>query len=148
MATSSFSNFTSLMVTNGADAVLAISTKSFQLSGLSSSSHKTVGRSSVINPGRRRIECPSIKATMSSFRDIRSSGCIFAPLLSQMSQGRVGFRPPDFLYAAQDMTACAAFIKDPDFLWSLLESMSLMRLSVKKAAHVDVSGASYRKSGE
>ena len=37
---------TSLMVTKGAPAALAVSTKSFQLSGLSSSSHMTVGTSS------------------------------------------------------------------------------------------------------
>jgi hypothetical protein len=33
-----------------------------------------------------------------------------------------------------ETATCAAFIEDPDFLWSLLESMSLMRLSAKKAA--------------
>jgi hypothetical protein len=36
---------------------------------------------------------------------------------------------------------------DPDFLWSLLESMILMRLSVKKAAYADLSRAAHRKSG-
>jgi hypothetical protein len=35
----------------------------------------------------------------------------------------------------------------PDFLWRLLESMSLQWLSVKKAAYADTSGAAYRKSG-
>ena len=69
--------------------LFAVSTKSFQLSGLSSSSHRTVGRSSVINPGSRRMEWPSMKATMSSFREIKSSGCIWKPLLSQMLARRV-----------------------------------------------------------
>jgi hypothetical protein len=36
---------------------------------------------------------------------------------------------------------------DPDFLLSLLESMSLMRLSLKKAAYADLSRAAYRKFG-
>jgi hypothetical protein len=36
---------------------------------------------------------------------------------------------------------------DPDFLRSLVESMSLVRLSVKKAAYADLSRAAYRKSG-
>jgi hypothetical protein len=36
---------------------------------------------------------------------------------------------------------------DPDFLLSLLESMSSMRFSVKKAAQADLSRAAYRKSG-
>src|SRR3984957_17557293 len=89
MAMSSFSSLTSLMVTKGAPAPLAISTKSFQLSGFSSSSHRTVGRSSVINPGRRRMEWPSMNATMSSFREIKSSGGIWKPLLSQMPARRV-----------------------------------------------------------
>jgi hypothetical protein len=35
----------------------------------------------------------------------------------------------------------------PGFPVGLLESMSLMRLSVKKAAYADVSRAAYRKSG-
>jgi hypothetical protein len=36
---------------------------------------------------------------------------------------------------------------NPDFLCSLVESTSLVRLSVKKAAYADVSRAAYRKSG-
>jgi hypothetical protein len=35
---------------------------------------------------------------------------------------------------------------DPDFLCSLSKSMSLTRLSVKKAAYADLSRAAYRKS--
>jgi hypothetical protein len=35
----------------------------------------------------------------------------------------------------------------PDFLWSVLEPMSLMRLSVKKAVYADLARAAYRKSG-
>src|ERR1700722_18349583 len=89
MAMSSFSSLTSLMVTKGAPAPLAISPKSFQLSGFSSSSHRTVGRSSVINPGRGSMEWPSMNATMSSFREIKSSGAKWKPLLSQMPARRV-----------------------------------------------------------
>jgi hypothetical protein len=36
---------------------------------------------------------------------------------------------------------------NPDFLCSLVESTSLVRLSVKKAAYADVSRAAYRKYG-
>jgi hypothetical protein len=35
----------------------------------------------------------------------------------------------------------------PDFLLGLVESMSLMRLSLKKAANADMYRAAYRKSG-
>jgi hypothetical protein len=36
----------------------------------------------------------------------------------------------------------------PGFPVGLVERMSLMRLSVKKAAHANMSRAAYRKSGE
>ena len=35
----------------------------------------------------------------------------------------------------------------PDFLWSLLALANLMRLSLLKAAHAVMDGATYRKSG-
>jgi hypothetical protein len=37
---------------------------------------------------------------------------------------------------------------NPDFLWSLVGSLHFMRLSLKKGAHVVLSRAAYRKSGE
>jgi hypothetical protein len=37
---------------------------------------------------------------------------------------------------------------NPDFLWSLVGSLHFMRLSLKKGAHVVLSRAPYRKSGE
>src|SRR5271155_4001354 len=41
----------------------------------------------------------------------------------------------------------SAYGTDPDFLCSLVEPRSLVRLSVKKAAYADLSGAACRKSG-
>jgi hypothetical protein len=35
----------------------------------------------------------------------------------------------------------------PDFLWGLVESSNFMRLSLQKAAHANMGGAEYRKSG-
>ena len=35
----------------------------------------------------------------------------------------------------------------PDFLWSLVALANFMRLSVQKAAHANLFGAAYRKSG-
>ena len=37
---------------------------------------------------------------------------------------------------------------DPDFLWSLSALADFMRLSLMKAAHADLFGAMYRKSGK
>jgi hypothetical protein len=37
---------------------------------------------------------------------------------------------------------------NPDFLWSLPGSLHFMRLSLKKGAHVGLSRAAYRKSGQ
>ena len=68
-----FSSLVSLMVRKMAPAALAVSTKSFQLSGLASSSHRTVGTSSPTYPGTRRIPWPSMKATISSFRESKLS---------------------------------------------------------------------------
>ena len=79
---SDFSSTTSLMVTKGAPAALACSTKSFQPSGFSSSK-TTVGTSSVTKPLRRRMPWPAMKATMSSLSEIRLSGCIDIPIVSE-----------------------------------------------------------------
>jgi hypothetical protein len=35
----------------------------------------------------------------------------------------------------------------PDFLWGAVESRNFMRLSLEKAAHANMDGAAYRKSG-
>jgi hypothetical protein len=35
----------------------------------------------------------------------------------------------------------------PDFLWGSVESPNFMRLSLQKAAHANMVGAAYRKSG-
>jgi putative addiction module killer protein len=35
----------------------------------------------------------------------------------------------------------------PDFLWGLAKSLNFMRLSLEKAAHAAIFGATYRKSG-
>ena len=75
MAMSDFSSTTSLMVTKGAPAALACSTKSFQASG-SSSSKITEGTSSLTYPLKRRMPWPEINATMSSLSEMRLSGCI------------------------------------------------------------------------
>jgi hypothetical protein len=41
-----------------------------------------------------------------------------------------------------------AAVRPSDFLWGLVGSTNLMRLSSQKAAHATVAGAAYRKSGE
>jgi len=54
---------------------------------------------------------------------------------------------------AADVVVCESSVvgnpefAPPDFLWSLLALANLMLLSLLKAAHAVVDGATYRKSG-
>src|SRR5258708_5120594 len=81
------SNFIWVKVMNGALTRLAISTKSFHASGLPSPSQTIDGISSVTYPGRRMRPWPSIKATMSSFSEVRLSVLIVKQSFSQMGLG-------------------------------------------------------------
>src|ERR1700677_4301448 len=62
----------------------------------------------------------------------------------EMCEDPCGFQPPSRSVSDHKHTIRS----DPDFLLSLLELMSLMRLSVKKAAYADVSRVAYRKPGD
>src|SRR5882757_4933440 len=78
---------TSLMVTKFAPEALACSTKSFQLSGVSSSK-MTLGTSSETYAFMHRRPLPAMKATMSSLRERRLSTCMYTRIVAEITVGK------------------------------------------------------------